>query len=404
MRISIIRFFVYVIIISSVTASAQIPRSINFQGKLTDPDGIAIEGFTNINFVLYDSITAGIPLWNSGVTTVNCTKGLFDIILGPIPLNFDQPYWMELVVNGETLIPRQPLSAAPYAMYSLTANMADTAMAVEWSNIYALPPGFADGIDDTGSSTGGTGDTMIAHWDSIRNIPPDLADGDNSGLQKVKEESSPWLTDSVIFVEGTNVTLDQAGAFITVNSSGGSDNMGDCNTRGIAINDDGGDNVVNFSDPIDMSGNDIGDVNEITAVSIDPVYLINGELYRTWVPDMVGQKTECVGEAELNGDGLFVIDLAQQPRGSDLWLFWNAVALNTIIPFVTPQGPVNLYAKIEDSKFLVASLDGTGGIPFSYRLIGIRNDFRNMTPEQTNRRDKPASTYIDIDNNSEYSE
>ncbi|MBN1756602.1 hypothetical protein JW877_10390, partial [bacterium] len=65
---------------------AQIPRTINYQGKLTDPDGIAIEGIANINFALYDTVTAGIPLWNSGIIAVNCAKGLFDIALGPIPL------------------------------------------------------------------------------------------------------------------------------------------------------------------------------------------------------------------------------------------------------------------------------------------------------------------------------
>ncbi|MBN2543789.1 hypothetical protein JXI42_13090, partial [bacterium] len=89
----------------------------------------------------------------------------------PIPLDFDQPYWMELKVEGEILIPRQPLTSVPYSIHSSHAVESDTANALNWSNIYGVPAGFADNIDDTGHFEPNTIDTFIAHWDSIRFIP-----------------------------------------------------------------------------------------------------------------------------------------------------------------------------------------------------------------------------------------
>jgi hypothetical protein len=67
---------------------AQIPRKINFQGKLTDPTGIATDGSRTIVFKLFKSLApgfdvAGDTLW-SETRTVTVTKGLFDVVLGTL--------------------------------------------------------------------------------------------------------------------------------------------------------------------------------------------------------------------------------------------------------------------------------------------------------------------------------
>ncbi|RKZ31327.1 hypothetical protein DRQ33_07170, partial [bacterium] len=153
---------------------------------------------------------------------------------------------------------------------------------------------------------------------------------------------------------------------------------------------------------LDLGGHNIERVDEISANSIDPVLKIDGELYRTWTLDMVGQRTEVVGQARLNAKGFWEVDLATSPKASDLWLFWRAVHPTTIIPFVTPQGPANLYAYMEGSKFIVKSLNQEPNVKFSYRLIAVRYDFRDMSEEETNRRTKHTDTYIDIDGGQRY--
>ncbi|MBN2541530.1 hypothetical protein JXI42_01550 [bacterium] len=177
---------------------SQIPDCINYQGKLTDADGVALEGVMGVKFTIYAVSIGGNPLWSDSMI-VDISKGLFDVLLGsitPFPdtLDFSKPYWIELKVESETLLPRQPLTSMPYSFHSNaalssdTANFAhrsstsDTAWALFWSDIINIPPGFADGDDDTGHFVTNTIDTFIAYWDSLRYMPVDFADGtDDTG-------------------------------------------------------------------------------------------------------------------------------------------------------------------------------------------------------------------------------
>ncbi len=138
---------------------------------------------------------------------------------------------------------------------------------------------------------------------------------------------------------------------------------------------------------------------KIDANYIDPVLQIDGKQYSTWMAENIGLRVDVVGEAKLE-NGYFAIDLATQFEASDLWLFYHAVAENTIIPFVTAQDEVNLMAKMKGSEFIVKAISGEQNAKFSYRLTGKRIDEANKPPEANNRRDKNdrAKAYIDVDN------
>jgi hypothetical protein len=135
-------------------------------------------------------------------------------------------------------------------------------------------------------------------------------------------------------------------------------------------------------------------VNKITVNTVDPVFKINNKKYATYFSDMIGQKAEVVGEAELEGNEL-VIDLARQPEGSDLWLFWQIVDPNSVIPFVSPQDDASLFASLDGSQFVVKLREGVEKARFSYRLIGTRLDYAS-NPESF-FVDQRVETYIDID-------
>jgi len=109
--------------------------SFTYQGRLND-GGTKACGNYDLTFTLYDAVTAGDvmagPLTNSAVVVSN---GLFTTLVdfGGGVFN-GQPYWLEIAVatNGsgdgfQVLAPRQPITAAPYSLYSSDAAHADSA-------------------------------------------------------------------------------------------------------------------------------------------------------------------------------------------------------------------------------------------------------------------------------------
>ncbi len=107
---------------------ADVPRTMNYQGKLTDPSGVAVSGPVDITFRIYDVASGGSHLWTETHAGVTVTNGLFDVILGestPIALDFDEPYWIELEIGGEILAPREKLTAVSYAHRAVYADTAE---------------------------------------------------------------------------------------------------------------------------------------------------------------------------------------------------------------------------------------------------------------------------------------
>src|SRR4051794_26939397 len=73
-------------------AATGINRQINFQGKLTNPDGTNVaDGSYTLVFKLYEEISGGTALWTE-TQTVSVAGGIFRVALGsvtPIPSNFN---------------------------------------------------------------------------------------------------------------------------------------------------------------------------------------------------------------------------------------------------------------------------------------------------------------------------
>jgi hypothetical protein len=96
---------------------APVAGQINYQGKLTNPAGAALDGTFPMRFQLYNDPAGGTLLWDSGVISVAVDHGLFNVVLNVNPANFNgQGLWLRLYVDGEWLTPRQALLAVPYAL------------------------------------------------------------------------------------------------------------------------------------------------------------------------------------------------------------------------------------------------------------------------------------------------
>ena len=102
-------------------ALADVPTQINFQGTLTDSSGNPITGTRSMLFHLFNDSTGGFyPLWGETRSSVEIQDGLFRVVLGNVnPLSYSvfngQERWLQIEVDGETLLPRTKIASVPYA-------------------------------------------------------------------------------------------------------------------------------------------------------------------------------------------------------------------------------------------------------------------------------------------------
>ena len=87
----------------SVSAPAQIPETMSYQGVLTDGAGTPVsDGNYSLTFKIYTAASGGTEIWTEA-QSVLVSGGIFSVILGavnPLTVPFDAPYWLSLSVNG----------------------------------------------------------------------------------------------------------------------------------------------------------------------------------------------------------------------------------------------------------------------------------------------------------------
>lgn len=90
--------------------------AFTYQGQLTQT-GSPVDGAVGMRFVLYDSANGSNSLGVVILNPVPVENGLFTVELD---FGFDvfngQERWLEVIVDGQTLTPRQRLAAAPYSL------------------------------------------------------------------------------------------------------------------------------------------------------------------------------------------------------------------------------------------------------------------------------------------------
>ncbi len=109
-------------------ALAQSP-SINYQGKLTDENGLAVaDGTYDMEFRLYTTATSGSPVWTevlAGPYAVEVENGLFSVMLGAssslASVNFTQTLYLGVNIEADgEMTPRKILGTVPAAFESKT--------------------------------------------------------------------------------------------------------------------------------------------------------------------------------------------------------------------------------------------------------------------------------------------
>jgi hypothetical protein len=212
----IMRLTVIAIILAVVCSVAQVPRTINYQGKLTDPSGVAIHepAGVGITFRIYSTETGGSALWSETRPSVPVNNGLFDIILGestPINLPFNVQYWIELQIGSETLSPREKLATVPYSFRTAIAD-----------SLSGGVPG-----DNWGSQVASTSARLSG--DGTAGSPLDIAQQGASSGQTLKWNGTSWAPaadNNTTYSAGNGISLSgttfsvAAGTGLTQDASG----------------------------------------------------------------------------------------------------------------------------------------------------------------------------------------
>ena len=151
------------------TAEGAPPQDATYQGLLLDSVGDPLVGPVNIEVGIWDSLVGGTLLYGETHSSVALEDGVFNLLLGTGSVlvgSFDaelfvaQNRYLEVTVNTEVLVPRQPFSSVAYSLrsdeseaaaYAATAGDADT---VDGSHAAALDQ--SAHVSDTGNPHGVT--------------------------------------------------------------------------------------------------------------------------------------------------------------------------------------------------------------------------------------------------------
>ena len=153
-----------ILILSIITfnaAAAQAPEIVSYQGHVTDPSGLPINGTFQMKFRL---VRSGDLAWVETHPSVNVSDGIFNVSLGAnTPLDtlaFDSPLLIGTKLGTDPwMTPQQPLRAVPYAlgMRGIHSRWLDLGGGTSGYNIVAGSSQNTVGSETVGATIGGGG-------------------------------------------------------------------------------------------------------------------------------------------------------------------------------------------------------------------------------------------------------
>lgn len=252
-----------IIMMLSLTAMSftDVPQTINFQGALKDANGEPVNSSQLFEFRIYNTLSAGSPVWTEQHFGVPINTGIFSVELGlttpfPVDMFINPELYITYILGGETteMTPRRRILSVPYSLMSdeaYLANMADNS-----DHLGGIPPiGFVqqDSLENAiingtmtanafvGDGSGLTGITGVYDSLYIHSTGPDTMIA-----------NSPYPTLSVGNGSGDGIYIDALGDGIYVNQSGISGlEVANANVYGVFVGNagDGGVKIHNAGNP-----------------------------------------------------------------------------------------------------------------------------------------------------------
>jgi len=130
MRYLTIIFCAVLVILSVYQAQAEVPKLINYQGKLTTAQGALVDTTVSMQFSIYSDSTGGDPLWSESQPSVKVDKGIFNVLLGSVNEIPESAFAGNIrylgvkVGDDPEMIPRKAIVSVGYAYRSTDADTA----------------------------------------------------------------------------------------------------------------------------------------------------------------------------------------------------------------------------------------------------------------------------------------
>jgi len=157
---------------ATTAGRAQAPTRLTYVGLL-EQDGQPVTGTVSAIFDLYDAADGGQLLWTETFAALAVDRGEFSVELGastPFSLGdfSGQQLWMSLVINGEGLLPRTPITSVPYALRAAACGESTALVGFN-------PANYSTTAQIQGSLAGDH--TIQVNWANLINVPADIGTG-----------------------------------------------------------------------------------------------------------------------------------------------------------------------------------------------------------------------------------
>ncbi|HUU44614.1 MAG TPA: tail fiber domain-containing protein [Acidobacteriota bacterium] len=233
-----------VLLLVAGVARAEVPTSMNVQGRLTDNLGAPLApGLKVLTFKIYDDPVAGTEVWPAGpgeeVLIETNPDGLFNARIGeslPIPpgLFVEPNRWLGITVDdgvhGPIAMPRIRLATSPYTFHSASSQNAGVAeLSLNAADFSVGSAAIIDGsIESVDIGSSGAAPGQVMKWTGSEWIPADDNEGtDNDWLLtgNVLESGGEWglaRSGNVLYGDGDSSHVN-FGVACTTGTSGSND-------------------------------------------------------------------------------------------------------------------------------------------------------------------------------------
>jgi len=221
-------------------SSADVPDSINYQGKLTTASGGCLNDTVQMTFTIYADEAGTMSEWTETQTQVEVKEGIFSVFLGsvnPLPdILFDGSvkYLAVQVESDPEMSPLKPMVTTAYAFHCATADSALNAPAAGIVSVDGVsnPGGDVDLIQQdaiTISPNDGANTIIFGETHSARTDNPHMVNAAQTGAL-VSVDGVSNAGGNVDFIAGTNMTITPNDGANTVTFSSAASGIGGSGT------------------------------------------------------------------------------------------------------------------------------------------------------------------------------